>query len=134
VLVALLLHSSLHLFRRNFLLERRNGPHVPERVGDAPLTAINKTINKPAGPREQHPTANPVTAVQKYQNQRGPGTPEGPSPESFGTEGLPGVHPDYANGYQVVSLLHPSGEIHHVAIPNGTSVNDVLAANPHYGQ
>jgi len=26
---SLLLHSSLHLFRSHFLLERRNGPHVP---------------------------------------------------------------------------------------------------------
>ena len=29
-LVALCLHPWLHLFRRHFLLERRNGPHIPE--------------------------------------------------------------------------------------------------------
>jgi hypothetical protein len=37
MLAALRLHPSLHLFRCHFLLERRNGPHVPERIRDPPL-------------------------------------------------------------------------------------------------
>jgi hypothetical protein len=46
--------------------------------------------------------------------------------------GLQFAHPDYANGYQLVSLLHPSGETHQVAIPNGMDLADVAANNPEY--
>jgi hypothetical protein len=43
--VALHHHSSLHLFRRHFLFERRNGPHVPERVSDAPLAGTEEHVS-----------------------------------------------------------------------------------------
>ena len=34
----------LHLFRRQFLLERRNGPHVPERIRDPPLARTEEHV------------------------------------------------------------------------------------------
>lgn len=101
-----------------------------QQFGDAPVTAINKTLNQPAAPNEAHPTVDPTAGIQRYLNQRGPGAPTQPP----SMKDLPGVHPDFGAGYQVVSLLHPNGQTHQVAIPKGTSVDDVIAANPHYSQ
>jgi hypothetical protein len=64
-----------------------------------------------------------MAGVQKYLNRRGPG---------FGTTHDYLFHPDYANWYNVVPLLHPSGETHNVALPIGVDMNDVHANNTDY--
>jgi len=47
-LVALGLHPSLHFFRWNFLFESRNGPHVTERIREAPLTRTKEHVRHSA--------------------------------------------------------------------------------------
>lgn len=34
--------------------------------------------------------------------------------------------------YQVVKLLHPNGETHHVAVPSGTDLSHIAANNREY--